>query len=30
LAGGYKRAEAFLMQVGSPFDIFTMTGLTLR
>lgn len=30
LAGGYKRAEAFLMQVGSPYDIFAMTGLTNR
>ena len=28
--GGYKRAEAFLMQIGSPFDVFTTTGLTLR
>jgi N-acetylglucosamine malate deacetylase 1 len=27
---GYKRAEAYLMQTGSPFDIFTMSGLTLR
>ncbi len=27
---GYQRAEAYLMQTGSPFDIFTMTGLTLR
>jgi LmbE family N-acetylglucosaminyl deacetylase len=30
LASGYKRAEAFLMQTGSPFDIFAMTGLTDR
>ncbi len=27
---GYKRAEAFLMQTGSPYDIFAMTGLTNR
>jgi LmbE family N-acetylglucosaminyl deacetylase len=30
MTSGYKRAEAYLMQTGSPFDIFTMTGLTLR
>ena len=30
LSTGFKRAEAFLMQTGSPFDIFTMTGLSLR
>lgn len=27
LSVGVKRAEAFLMQIGSPFDIFGMTGL---
>lgn len=30
LTSGYNRAEAFLMQTGSPFDIFAMTGLTNR
>jgi len=30
LGSGYKRAEAFIMQTGSPFDIFAMTGLTNR
>lgn len=30
LSAGFKRAEAFLMQIGSPFDMFTMTGLSLR
>jgi LmbE family N-acetylglucosaminyl deacetylase len=30
LAAGYKRAEAFLMQTGSPFDIFAITELTNR
>lgn len=30
LTVGCKRAEAFLMQIGSPFDIFTLTGLTGR
>lgn len=30
LTAGYKRAEAFIMQVGSPFDIFAMTGLSSR
>ena len=30
LSSGYKRAEAFLMQTGSPFDVFAMTGLTNR
>jgi LmbE family N-acetylglucosaminyl deacetylase len=30
LVGGYKRAEAFVMQTGGPFDIFAMTGLTNR
>lgn len=29
-SSGYKRAEAFLMQTGSPFDIFAMTGLSFR
>jgi LmbE family N-acetylglucosaminyl deacetylase len=27
LASGYKRAEAFIMQTGSPFDILAMKGL---
>lgn len=30
LSSGYKRAEAFLLQTGSPFDVFAMTGLTNR
>lgn len=30
LSSGYKRAEAFLIQTGSPFDVFAMTGLTNR
>jgi len=30
LSSGYKRAEAFLMQTGSPLDVFAMTGLTNR
>ena len=30
LGSGYKRAEAFIMQTGSPFDLFAMTGLTNR
>ena len=30
LTTGYKRAEAFIMQTGSPFDIFAMTGLSSR
>lgn len=30
LAGGYNRAEAFIMQTGSPLDIFAMTELTNR
>lgn len=30
LSSGYKRAEAFLMQTGSPFDVFATTGLTNR
>ena len=29
LTVGSKRAEAFLMQIGSPFDIFARTGLSL-
>jgi LmbE family N-acetylglucosaminyl deacetylase len=29
LTVGYKRAEAFLMQIGSPLDILAMTGLSL-
>ena len=29
-AGGYKRAEAYLMQIPSPHDIFGMTGLSAR
>lgn len=29
-AGGFKRAEAYLMQIRSPYDIFSMTGLSLR
>jgi len=28
LSFGCKRAEAFLMQIGSPFDIFAMAGLS--
>jgi hypothetical protein len=28
MAAEYKRAEAFLMQTGSPFDNFGLTGLT--
>jgi LmbE family N-acetylglucosaminyl deacetylase len=30
MGAGYKRAEAFLIQTGSPFDIFAITGLTNR
>jgi LmbE family N-acetylglucosaminyl deacetylase len=30
LAAGYKRAEAFILQTGSPFDIFALTGLSSR
>ena len=30
LQSGYKRAEAYLRQVQSPFDIFAMTGLSVR
>ncbi len=30
LSIGCKRAEAFLMQIGSPYDIFAMAGLSLR
>lgn len=30
LSSGYKRAEAFLMQTGSPYDVLAMTGLTNR
>lgn len=30
IASGYKRAEAFIMQVGSPYDVFAITGLTNR
>lgn len=30
MSAGYRRAEAFLMQTGSPFDIFVITGLTNR
>lgn len=30
MGAGYKRAEAFLMQTGSPVDIFAITGLTNR
>jgi LmbE family N-acetylglucosaminyl deacetylase len=30
IASGYKRAEAFIMQIGSPHDVFAITGLTDR
>ena len=30
LTAQYKRAEAFLLQTGSPFDAFAITGLTNR
>jgi LmbE family N-acetylglucosaminyl deacetylase len=30
LATGYKRAEGFIMQAGSPFDILAITGLSGR
>ena len=30
MGAGYNRAEAFLIQTGSPFDIFAATGLTDR
>ncbi len=30
LSSGYKRAEAFLMQTGSPSDVLAITGLTNR
>ena len=30
LSSGYKRAEAFLMQTGSPSDVLAVTGLTNR
>jgi LmbE family N-acetylglucosaminyl deacetylase len=30
IASGYKRAEAFIMQIGSPYDVFAITGLTNR
>lgn len=30
LSGGYKRAEAFLMQTGNPSDVLAMAGLTNR
>ncbi len=30
LSCGFKRAEAFIMQIGSPFDVISTTGLTNR
>jgi hypothetical protein len=30
LQSGYKRAEAFIRQVQSPFDIFSMAGIAAR
>jgi LmbE family N-acetylglucosaminyl deacetylase len=30
LQSGYKRAEGYILQVGSPFDILPMAGLTAR
>jgi LmbE family N-acetylglucosaminyl deacetylase len=30
ISSGYKRAEAFVMQTGSPRDVLAMTGLTNR
>jgi LmbE family N-acetylglucosaminyl deacetylase len=30
LQSGYKRAEAYIRQIGSPFDIFPMAGLPVR
>jgi hypothetical protein len=29
-AAGCKRAEAYVLQVRSPYDIFAMTGLSMR
>lgn len=30
LQSGYRRSEAFIRQVGSPFDIFPMAGIAVR
>lgn len=30
LESGYRRAEAFIRQIGSPFDIFPMAGIAVR
>jgi hypothetical protein len=27
---GFKRAEAFIRQIGSPFDVFPMAGIAVR